>query len=268
MKINFTKMHGLGNDFMVIDMTQNPKMLINVQQIAMLSDRRYGVGFDQMLLVESSEIADFAYRIINADGSEVAQCGNGARCFARFVAEKGLTSNNPITVETHSGLMSLFINEDNTVRVDMGKISPIDTRTLLPNREQEYQGLGSCMLSVGNPHLVKIESDIWNINIKSTAEEIQSSGLFPEGINVGFMQIDTKCRDVVELRVYERGSGETLACGSGACAAIACGVNRGYLDSKVRVNFKQGSVQVEYKKGEHIFLSGEAEFVYEGQIEI
>lgn len=260
MKINFTKMHALGNDFMVIDNTKGqitPKNL----PISEWAKRNFAVGFDQLLMVELSNTpnVDFRYVIYNASGSEVAQCGNGARCFARFVTEKGLTTNNPIKVETHAGLMSLFINEDNTVRVDMGEVNPI------PNRPEKHH---SCMLSVGNPHYVKIENDIWNIDIENIAKEIQNSGFFPEGINVGFMQIDTKYRDVIQLRVYERGVGETLSCGSGACAAVACGVNHGYLDSKVRVDFEQGSVQVEYQKGGHIFLSGEAAFVFEGQIEI
>lgn len=270
MKINFTKMHGLGNDFMVVDMTKSPEMSISVQQIKRLSDRRYGVGFDQMLIVESSEIADFRYRIINADGSEVAQCGNGARCFARFVTEKGLTNNNPISVETQNGLMRLLINDDDTVRVDMGepKFEPSQIPLLANTQANTYKiaGYEFGALSIGNPHCVMMVDDVTNVDIETIAPAIQKSGLFPEGVNVAFMQIINKTK--VLLRVYERGAGETLACGSGACAAVIYGTRLGLLDEQVVVNFRDGSMVVEYTSSEHVFLMGAAEFVYEGQIEV
>lgn len=276
MLINFTKMHGLGNDFMVIDNTDG-SVTLSVEQITKLAQRNFGVGFDQLLLVEKADVdtIDFKYRIFNADGSEVAQCGNGARCFARFVTEKGLTSNNPIKVETHSGTMSLLVNDDQTVRVDMGKPNlTYDIDNIVPKQttpRQEYETLRERyeggVLSVGNPHYVMIKKDIWNIDIEGIAEEIQDNGFFPDGINVGFMQIED--RDRIQLRVYERGVGETLSCGSGACAAVIYGVTAGLLNSKVTVDFERGDVQVEYNKGGgHVFLSGPAEFVFEGQVEI
>ncbi|BAS67889.1 diaminopimelate epimerase [Bathymodiolus septemdierum thioautotrophic gill symbiont] len=270
MIINFTKMHGLGNDFMVVDMTNSPEMLISTQQIESLADRHYGVGFDQMLVVENSEVADFRYRIINADGSEVAQCGNGARCFARFVTEKGLTSNNPISVETRNGVMRLLINEDNTVRVDMGEpqFEPVKIPLEIESQATVYKvnGIEFGALSIGNPHCILIVDKVENTEVEAVASAIQESQLFPEGVNVGFMQIVD--RGVVLLRVYERGAGETLACGSGACAAIIHGIKLGLLDQQVTVNFKGGSVIVEYTPGEHVFLMGPAEFIYEGQVEI
>lgn len=268
MKINFTKMHGLGNDFMLIDMIDSLKMPISVQQIAVLADRHRGVGFDQMLVVESSEIADFGYRIINADGSEVAQCGNGARCFARFVTEKGLTNNNPISVETQNGVMRLLVNDDNTVRVDMGEpnFKPAQIPLSVDVQADVYQIVGHELgvLSIGNPHSVLIDDDVANVDVETIATAIQQSGLFAEDVNVGFMQIID--RGNVFLRVYERGVGETLACGSGACAAVVHGIRLGLLGQQVTVKFSHGNVIVEYMPNEHVFLTGPAEFVYEGQI--
>ncbi len=276
MKINFTKMHGLGNDFMVIDAI-NQTISLSEIPIGELSDRHFGVGFDQLLLVEKAikDEMDFKYRIFNADGSEVEQCGNGARCFARFVGKKGLTSKNPIAVETQNTDMSLLINEDDTVKVDMGvpdlryeedQVIPVNEfRERYRILREKYPG---CVLSVGNPHYVMVKDDIRNINIRDIAMEIQDSGFFPQGINVGFMQIDD--RGQIQLRVYERGVGETLSCGSGACAAVIYGITLGLLDSQVNVNFEHtnSNVLVEYTANEHVFLSGEAEFVFEGEIEI
>lgn len=274
MLINFTKMHALGNDFMVLDNLAGD-ITFNAGQIASLANRHFGIGFDQLLMVEacSTQNVDFRYIIYNSDGSQVSQCGNGARCFARFVTEKGLTNNNPIKVETLSGIISLHLNNDNTVRVDMVKPNLQYEDSIIPKQgigrktyqtfRDKYKG---CVLSVGNPHYVMIENDIWNIDVEGIAEKIQGSAFFPDGINVGFMQIINK--NTIALRVYERGVGETLSCGSGACAAVIYGVRMGLLDSKVRVEFKQGGVQVEYNDGGHVFLSGSAEFVFAGQVEI
>jgi diaminopimelate epimerase len=276
MLIDFTKMHGLGNDFMVVDNLAGD-ITFNAEQISNLANRHFGIGFDQLLVVETSnrKDTDFRYVIYNADGSEAEQCGNGARCFARFVSEKGLSNNNPIVVETRSGIISLHLNDDNTVRVDMGKPNlKYDMDNIMPTQEkpkEEYQILREkhqgIVLSVGNPHYVMIKKDIWNIDVEGIAEEIQNSGFFPDGINVGFMQIGDD-RSRIQLRVYERGVGETLTCGSGACAAVIYGTIMPSLNSKVRVDFEQGDVQVEYKKGEHVFLSGPAQFVFEGRVEI
>lgn len=277
MLIDFTKMHGLGNDFMVVDNLAGD-ITFNAEQISNLANRHLGIGFDQLLVVETSNTKDidFRYVIYNADGSEAEQCGNGARCFARFVSEKGLSNNNPIVVETRSGIISLHLNDDNTVRVDMGKPNLQYEDSIIPKQgigreiyqtlKEKHEGI---VLSVGNPHYVMIKKDIWNIDVEDIAEDIQNSGFFPDGINVGFMQMED-FRDIIQLRVYERGVGETLSCGSGACAAVICGVIRplGWLNSKVRVDFEQGNVQVEYKKGEHVFLSGPAQFVFEGRVEI
>jgi diaminopimelate epimerase len=275
MLIDFTKMHGLGNDFMVVDNLAGGITFNG--QISNLANRHFGIGFDQLLVVETSNTKDidFRYVIYNADGSEAEQCGNGARCFARFVSEKGLSNNNPIVVETRSGIISLHLNDDNTVRVDMGKPNlKYDMDNIMPTQEkpkEEYQILREkhqgIVLSVGNPHYVMIKKDIWNIDVEGIAEEIQNSGFFPDGINVGFMQIGDD-RSRIQLRVYERGVGETLTCGSGACAAVIYGTIMPSLNSKVRVDFEQGDVQVEYKKGEHVFLSGPAQFVFEGRVEI
>lgn len=270
MLINFTKMHGLGNDFMVIDNTDG-SVALSAGQITKLAQRNFGIGFDQLLMVKSSTTVgvDFCYVIYNADGSEVTQCGNGARCFACFVTEKGLTSNNPIKVETRSGTMSLLVNDDQTVRVDMGepsfKLKDIPLLVDVQAETYEIEGYELGVLSVGNPHCVMIVDDIYDIDVKSIATCIQNSELLPEQANIGFMQIINK--NTIALRVYERGVGETLSCGSGACAAVIYGVKMGLLDSEVSVKFARGSVSVTYE-GEHVFLSGPAEFVFEGQVEI
>ncbi len=269
--INFTKMHGLGNDFMVIDNTLGI-ISLSPEQIITLAHRHFGVGFDQLLMVESTATpgVDFSYVIYNADGTEVAQCGNGARCFARFVTEKGLTANNPINVETRAGLMSLFINEDNSVQVDMGKPSfqPIDIPLQANQQADTYQIAGHELgaLSIGNPHCVLLVDDINAVDVANIALQIQQSELLPNQANIGFMQILNT--NEINLRVYERGAGETLACGSGACAAVIHGVRLGLLDATVVAHLNGGDALIEYTEDEHVFLSGPAQFVYTGQVEI
>lgn len=271
MLINFTKMHALGNDFIVIDNLAGD-INFNVGQIANLANRHFGIGFDQLLMVESAATpsVDFRYVIYNSDGSQVSQCGNGARCFARFVIEKGLTSNNPIKVETNSGLMHLFVNNDKSVRVDMGEVNfePKDIPLLVDTQADIYQiadyEVGA--LSIGNPHCIMMFNEIDNIDVNTIAPRIQNSELLPQQANIGFMQIINK--NTIALRVYERGVGETLSCGSGACVAVIHGVRMGLLDVKVKVNFRHGEVLVDYNEGGHVFLSGPAEFVFEGRIEI
>lgn len=271
MLINFTKMHGLGNDFMVVDNTAG-NITFDLGQIQTLSDRHFGVGFDQLLMVESSTTpgVDFGYAIYNADGTEVAQCGNGARCFARFVIEKRLTTNNPINVETRAGLMSLLVNDNDTVKVDMGEpnFNPVNIPILASEQANIYQILGYELgaLSIGNPHCVMLVDDVNAVDVASIAPQIQQSELLPSQANIGFMQILSA--NEINLRVYERGAGETLACGSGACAAVIHGVRLGLLDSTVVAHLNGGDALIEYTNNEHVFLSGPAQFVYEAQIEI
>ena len=265
-------MHGLGNDFMMVNNIDGA-ITLDAGQITQLARRNFGVGFDQLLMVESTDTieVDFGYVIYNADGLEVTQCGNGARCFARFVIKNGLTTNNPIKVETGSGLMSLLVNDDDTVRVDMGKpnFQPQDIPLLVDAQADTYEiaGYEVGVLSVGNPHCVMIvDGDIDNIDIEAIALKIQNNHLLPEQANIGFMHILN--REEIVLRVYERGVGETLACGSGACAAVVYALERGKLNAKVTAHLSGGDAIIEYQQGGSVFLSGAAEFVFEGQVEI
>lgn len=270
MQLQFTKMHGLGNDFMVVDNTQGD-VTLSGEQIRQLADRHFGIGFDQLLMVESAQTpgVDFRYIIFNADGSEVEQCGNGARCFARFVHERGLTSHNPVTVETHGGVISLALNEDNTVRVDMGAPSfePSALPLLLAQSETySIEGYQLGALSMGNPHCVLLVDDVDQVEVEAIGQQIQQSELLPNQANIGFMQILNQ--NEIRLRVYERGAGETLACGSGACAAVVFGVEQGLLSNQVTTHLRGGDAQIEYTPGESVFLSGPAAFVFEGQVSI
>ena len=268
--INFTKMQGLGNDFIVINNIDGD-ISLSVEEIRRLSDRRFGIGFDQLLMVESpsSNDVDFRYVIFNADGSEVSQCGNGARCFALYVRKKDLAFKNPITVETNSGKLTLTINKDDSVSVEMGE--PNFTPSQIPfNAHEEsisydIEGFKIGALSIGNPHAIMVLDDLDSININAIASKIQKSNHFPEGVNVGFMQIINK--NEIKLRVIERGVGETLACGSGACAAVVYGNKLGQLESKVLVHLSGGDASVEFD-GKKVYLSGPGEFVYEGSINL
>jgi len=268
--INFTKMQGLGNDFIVIDNIEG-NVCLSTEEIRQLSDRRFGIGFDQLLMVESASTrdVDFRYVIFNADGSEVSQCGNGARCFALYLQKKELTNKNTITVETNSGNMVLTINRDKSVRVEMGKPNfipseiPFITQTQAIEYSLESQKMG--VLSIGNPHAIIILKDIYGENIEAIATRLQNSDYFPESVNVGFMQILS--RNEINLRVIERGVGETLACGSGACAAVIHGIQLGLLENGVEVQLKGGSAFVEYN-GDSAYLSGPGEFVYEGMVNL
>jgi len=269
--INFTKMHGLGNDFMVVDNSAG-NISFSAEQIRALAQRHFGIGFDQLLMIESTNTkdVDFRYVIYNSDGSEVEQCGNGARCFARFVREKGLSDKNPISVETKSSLISLFINDDHSVRVDMGEpvFNPSDVPLIAPEESLYYsiEGYEVGVFSTGNPHCVMIVDDVEGVDVETIALRIQQSNLLPNQANIGFMQIIS--RNEINLRVYERGSGETLACGSGACAAVIHGVRIGQLDHKVTAHLRGGDALIEYNKGEHVFLSGPAQFVFEGWVDV
>jgi len=261
-------MQGLGNDFIIIDNIQGDVSL-STEEIRQLSDRHFGIGFDQLLMVESATVkdVDFRYVIFNADGSEVSQCGNGARCFALYLQKKGLTNKNIITVETNSGNLALTINQDKSVRVEMGEPSfiPSEIPFNIPNQAVEYSIEGQKMgvLSIRNPHAIIILKNIDQEGIKDTATKLQNSDYFPESVNVGFMQILN--RKEINLRVIERGVGETLACGSGACAAVIYGIQLGLLEHKVKVHLKGGDALVEFYENT-VYLSGPGEFVYEGTV--
>lgn len=272
--MQFSKMHGLGNDFMVVDaVTQN--VFFSTETIKKLSNRHTGIGFDQLLLVEApyEPELDFHYRIFNADGSEVAQCGNGARCFARFVQLKGLTKKRTIKVSTAKGKMQLTLADNQHVIVDMGQ--PIFEPNMIPFRasklEKTYllrvgeKTLFCGAVSMGNPHCVVKVDDLTQINVSELGAQIESHERFPEKVNTGFMQIIS--RKEIVLRVYERGAGETQACGSGACAAVAVGIVQGFLDPEVKVNLLGGSLHIKWQgEGHSLFMTGPAEHVYDGNI--
>ncbi|MCK5336332.1 MAG: diaminopimelate epimerase [Gammaproteobacteria bacterium] len=276
MILNFTKMHGLGNDFMVIDAIKQ-SLDLNASIIKQWADRRFGIGFDQLLLVEKprTSSAEFLYRIYNADGSEVEQCGNGARCFARFVVEKGLTNSKVIPVETSSGLIKLKVLSDDLVEVDMGV--PVFEPQALPfvadQQADDYtldvdgESIELGAVSMGNPHAVLRVDDIETAAVERLGPLLESHQRFPNRVNVGFMQcLD---RGHIRLRVYERGAGETLACGTGACAAVVSGIQRGWLDQEVEVSLAGGKLIISWQgDGTSVLMTGSATTVYEGQIEL
>lgn len=274
MGLQFTKMHGLGNDFMVIDAISQSIDLTGLN-FSILSHRYTGVGFDQCLVIEKSNKAhiDFYYRIFNADGSEVGQCGNGARCLARFIQQKGLSVKRELTIETKTTQMKLCINDDETVTVNMGhpNLSP-ENIPLNLNQQDIYlipvpnQGdVKLHAISVGNPHAVMIVPKLAESDVLSLGKEISKHPLFSEGANVGFMEI--KAPDHVQLRVYERGCGETSACGSGAVAAVAIGRLFHHLAKNVRVSLPGGDLWISWPDlTGTIFLTGPATFVYEGEL--
>ncbi len=276
MTIHFTKMHGLGNDFMVIDAI-NQAIELNPEQIRQWADRHFGIGFDQLLIVEPPKTADtlFTYRIFNADGGEVEQCGNGARCFARYVHDKGLTAEKEIPVGTASGRIVLHITDSGDVTVDMGR--PMFTPANIPFiTEQEATSYpltlddGSEWLidavSMGNPHAVLEVEDVNTAPVGHIGPMIEHHRQFPNRVNVGFMQIID--RQHIRLRVFERGTGETLACGTGACAAVVSGIRRNRLDSPCLVDVRGGRLSVAWtgKTQDSVLMTGPAQSVFEGQI--
>jgi len=276
MQVQFSKMHGLGNDFVVIDnVTQN--VFFSKEKIQQLADRHFGIGFDQLLLVEPpyDPEQDFHYRIFNADGSEVSQCGNGARCFARFVKMKGLINRNKIKVSTKAGKMVLYLEKDGQVTVNMGVPDFEPTRVPMVANKQEKTYifrvddrtvfLGAA--SMGNPHCVMEVDDVDTADVHVLGPLLERHERFPEGVNVGFMQVVSK--EHVKLRVFERGSGETLACGSGACAAVAVGQIQGKLDKEVRVDLPGGSLRIRWQgEDSALKMTGPAEHIYDGQINL
>jgi diaminopimelate epimerase len=276
MKIRFTKMHGLGNDFVVIDALR--QRFIPTEAVARyLGDRHFGVGFDQMLIVErpSRPDVDFRYRIFNADGSEVEQCGNGARCFARFVADKQLTEKKEIRVETKKGIIAPRLNDDGQVTVDMGVpiLAPADipfvSDTDAPEQPLEVNGktVTISAVSMGNPHAVQVVDDVDSFPVAEYGPAIEHHPRFPNRVNAGFMQVVD--RHSIRLRVYERGAGETLACGTGACAAVVSGIRRGLIDSPVRVSTRGGELTIAWAgPGQPVLMTGPAVTVFEAEIDI
>lgn len=275
MKLHFTKMQGLGNDFVVIDGIRQP-VALNVERIRLLADRRFGVGCDQVLLVEATESAevDFRYRIFNADGGEVGQCGNGARCLARFVRDQGLTDRDDLCVETLSGRLRLHLEADGQVTVDMGqpRLEPVDIPFFADERAPRYLiaadgvELEIGVVSMGNPHAVLRVDDVDHAPVAHLGPLLERHGRFPQRANVGFMQIVAP--NCIRLRVFERGAGETLACGSGACAAVVAGRLWGRLSPSVRVELPGGELNIHWAgEGESVMMTGPATTVFQGWIE-
>jgi len=274
MELSFTKMHGLGNDFVVVDASRTPVEL-SPAQVRLLADRHFGVGCDQVLLVEPPTQADvdFRYRIFNADGGEVEQCGNGARCFVRFVHDKGLTDKREIRVETRSGIIVLRLNDNGLVTVDMG--APVFDPARIPfvtgsdaivqALEVDGQTLAITALSMGNPHAVQVVADVDAAPVTTLGAKIESHPAFPARVNAGFVEVvDTHH---VRLRVFERGAGETLACGTGACAAAVAVILRGLAASPVRVDTRGGRLGIAWAgDGEPVMMSGPAVAVFEGEM--
>ena len=287
MKLKFTKMHGAGNDFVVIDAI-NQHIDFTPAQWQHLGDRRFGVGADQMLVVEKSTRpdCDFRYRIFNSDGGEVEQCGNGSRAFVKFVVEKGLTDKKSIAVETMAGVIAPRLEDNGAITVDMGAPIlepaqvPFDTEGLTGVKEGrdtlwpltlELAGDKETVLvsvvSMGNPHAVQIVADVDTAPVELNGPLIENHPRFPRRVNAGFMQLVN--RQHVRLRVFERGVGETLACGTGTCAAVVAGIRRGLLDSPVRVDARGGQLSITWEgEGQPVWLTGPAVTVFEGEIEI
>lgn len=283
MKLKFTKMHGAGNDFIVIDAINQPVQFSEAQW-RFLADRRFGIGADQILVVEAAptEDVDFRYRIFNADGGEVEQCGNGSRAFVRFVVDKGLTNKSSIRVLTMSGVIEPRIAADGRITVNMGVPSfvPADSSFAadqLPTQVQggdtlyslavsDHAAMISCV-SMGNPHAVQIVQNLADYPVAVEGPLIELHPLFAKRVNAGFMQVNDTHH--IQLRVYERGAGETLACGTGACAAAVAGIRRGVLQSPVEVAMRGGDLQIAWAgEGQPVFLSGPAVAVFDGEIEI
>lgn len=276
MKVRFTKMQGAGNDFVVIDATKNPVHLSHAQ-IQQIANRYFGIGCDQLLMVESTDTpgVDFRYRIFNADGGEVEQCGNGARCFVRFVVDKGLTSKRDIRVETASGIITLMLQDDGQVTVNMG--APRFTPAQIPFEAEQQattyelplasETVTVSAVSMGNPHAVMLVDNVHTAEVASLGPQIESHARFPQRVNAGFMQVLNEHE--INLRVYERGSGETLACGTGACAAAVSGIQLGSLQSPVKVHTRGGILTIQWAGGDTpVLMTGPAEIVFDGEIEI
>jgi diaminopimelate epimerase len=275
-KLKFLKMHGLGNDFVVLDGIRQ-QLALTPEQLRYLADRHFGVGCDQILLVEPATLpdVDFRYRIFNADGGEVEQCGNGARCFVRFVHEAGLTDKREIRVETRSGIIVPRLEADGKVTVDMGvpRFQPQqipflhDDDVIVYNLDVADETLEISVVSMGNPHAVQVVDCVDGAPVEDQGPLIENHQRFPQRVNAGFMQVVD--RHAIKLRVYERGAGETLACGTGACAAVVAGIRRGLLDSPVRVSTRGGDLNIVWGgDGRPVLMTGPAVTVFSGEIEL
>jgi diaminopimelate epimerase len=259
-------MEGAGNDFVVLDATREPFALTR-EQLRRLADRHFGVGCDQVLVVQrpAGADADFRYRIFNADGGEVEQCGNGARCFVKFVHARGLTQKREIRVETLGGMIAPRLEEDGEVSVDMGP--PRLATPLVQPLEVNGTRVELAILSMGNPHAVQLVPDTETAPVATQGALIERHARFPQGVNAGYMQVLE--RHAIKLRVWERGAGETLACGTGACAAVVAGIARGLLDSPVRVQARGGTLTIAWAGGDNaVWMKGPAKTVFEGRIEL
>ncbi len=276
MRLRFTKMHGLGNDFVVIDAI-GQQVSLSAEQVRFLADRHFGVGCDQLLIVEAPGRAevDFRYRIFNADGGEVEQCGNGARCFVRFVHDKGLTHKREIRVETRSGVIAPRLEESGQVTVDMGvpRFAPEqvpflgDSDAVVQPLEVAGEQLAISVLSMGNPHAVLVVGDVERAPVEALGPLIEHHDSFPARVNAGFMQVVDRGR--IRLRVFERGAGETLACGTGACAAVVAGIRRDLLDSPVCVATRGGELSIAWDgPGRPVMMTGPAVSVFDAEIEL
>jgi diaminopimelate epimerase len=275
MMLKFTKMHGLGNDFVVIDAITQSVNLID-SQIRFLADRHFGIGCDQLLIVEKPDTADcdFKYRIFNADGGEVAQCGNGARCFARFVKDKGLTDKDEIAVQTQSGIIYPTLQSNSDVMVDMGlprfvpEVIPFEANETLISYPLELNNNLSVeigVVSMGNPHAVIVVEDSEVADVETIGPQVESHSRFPERVNVGFMEVLSP--EHIRLRVYERGAGETQACGTGACAAVVSGIKRGLLARNVTVSLLGGDLTIAWPDDNaSVWMTGPTTHVFDGEI--
>jgi len=281
MRLRFTKMHGAGNDFVVLDATGAP-LALSREQIRRLGDRRFGVGADQILVIERSATpgVDFRYRIFNNTGDEVEQCGNGSRCFVRYVVDHGLTDKTTIRVETVNNLLELSLAADGRVRVDMNRPVfdlarvPFDAGGLTPRLVNGFElwpladaGVEVAVLSMGNPHAVMRVDDVDAAPVATVGPRVESHARFPRRVNAGFLQVLS--RTEVRLRVYERDAGETLACGTGACAAVVAGIRLGWLDRRVEVHARGGDLLIEWPDDSaSVLMTGPAVTVFEGEIEL
>jgi len=275
MKYKFTKMHGLGNDFVLIDCV-NQSVHFSTEQLRYLANRRLGIGCDQILLVEKTESdADFRYRIFNSDGREIEQCGNGARCFVRYVYDKGMTQKKEIRVETLGGIIVPKLETNGEVTVNMGipKFEPKEIPFIAEKRMLTYlldvdeRQIEFSILSMGNPHAVQVVEDINHSPILAEGSLIENHSRFPKHVNAGYMQVVN--REHINLRVYERGAGETLSCGTGACAAVVAGIIQGLLDSTVKVSTIGGNLSICWQGGNNpVWMTGPAISVFDGEIEL
>ncbi|WP_010114634.1 diaminopimelate epimerase [Acinetobacter sp. P8-3-8] len=276
MLLEFTKMHGLGNDFMVVDLISQ-RAFFDAMTIRRLADRHFGIGFDQLLIVEAPDFpnVDFKYRIFNADGSEVEQCGNGVRCFARFVYERQLTNKKRFKVQTNAGIVEPELGENGWVRVNMGypKFLPNEIPFLADEPEALYditladeQQLTIDVVNMGNPHAVTIVPNVLTADVAKIGPQVESHIRFPQRVNAGFMQIVDEKH--ARLRVFERGVGETMACGTGACAAAVSGMRRGLLADNVEIELAGGKLQIEWKEGDVVWMTGPTATVYEGRLDL